>query len=142
MLHRLIPATALLCLVTTACGPAREVAAPPAEVAETVQSDPVPAALSGAAQRSLERRHPDARVILADQTVNRGIDQAWVCGRYILLTHNTRRERYFIVSTTELVELGKTADRRWSETCADAKPLQGSLDTIGAETQAALLTRR
>ena len=142
MLYRII-ALALLCLATAACRPGPDAAAPPAKSAAAIPVDPVSAALSGSAQRSLESRHPGVHVILVNQTVNRGVDQAWVCGDYILLnSNNTRRTRYFIVSTTELVELRGKTDRRWVDTCADAKPMPGSLDDVGAETQVALLTRR
>ncbi|EJL34067.1 hypothetical protein PMI01_01849 [Caulobacter sp. AP07] len=142
MLHRDIVALALLCLAPAACGPRPNATTPPAETAYVTPADPVSAALSGAAQRSLEHRHPDAQIILTDQAMNQGVDQAWICGRYILLARNTRYDRFFIVSTTELVELRSKADRRWVETCIDAKPVPGTLDAAGAEAQAALLTRR
>jgi len=136
--HRPFTALAMVFATLTACGPAPDAAPPAAEpVAAEARPDPVSGALSGSAQRALERRLRNARVILVDQVVS--LDRTRVCGRYLLLTRDTRREQFFIVSATDLVELRKNTDRRWIESCSDADPLPGSLDSIGAEAQAASL---
>jgi hypothetical protein len=140
MLDRHIALCALACVAIAGCRPAGE--PPPAPAEPPVPIDPVTTALSGTAQRGLERRHSNARVILFDQVVNRDGDQPWVCGRYLLLTRDTRREQFFIVGTTELLELRNNTVRRWEEVCSSAKPLPGSLDVAGAQAEAASLTFR
>lgn len=140
MLDRHIALSALACVAIAGCRPAGEAPAAPPE--PRVAIDPVAAALSGTAQRGLERRHSNARVILFDQVVNRDGEQPKVCGRYLLLTRDTRREQFFIVSTTDLLELRKNTTRLWEEICSSAKPLPGSLDIAGAQAEAASLTFR
>jgi len=131
---------ALACATIAGCRPAPEEAGgieQPVEPAAPI--DTVSAALAGTAQRGLERRHSKARVIIFDQVVNHDGDQPRLCGRYLLLTRETRREQFFIVSTTELIELRKKT-RQWENVCATAEPLPGGLDAVGAQTEAASVT--
>ena len=139
-MNRHMALCALACVAIAGCRPATEPPAAPPE--PPVAIDPVAAALSGTAQRGLERRHPNARVILFDQVVNRDGDQPRVCGRYLVLTRDTRRERFFIVSTTELLDSRKNTTRDWEEVCSSAKPLPGGLDAVGAQAEAAGVTFR
>jgi hypothetical protein len=140
MLDRHIALCALACVAIAGCRPPAEAPAAPPE--PRVAIDPVTSALAGMAQRGLERRHPNARVILFDQVMNRDGDQPWVCGRYLLLTRDTRREQFFIVGSTELIELRKNTTRRWEAACSAAKPLPGGLDVAGAQAEAASVTFR
>lgn len=140
MLDRRMALCALACVAMVGCRPPAEAPATPPE--PRIAIDPVTAALSGTAQRGLERRHSNARVIVFDQVVNRDGDQPRVCGRYLLLTRDTRREQFFIVSTTELLELRKNTTRDWEAVCSSAKPLPGDLDALGAQAEAAAIIFR
>jgi hypothetical protein len=140
MLDHRMALCALACVAMVGCRPPAEAPAAPPE--PRIAIDPVTAALSGTAQRGLERRHSNARVIVFDQVVNRDGDQPRVCGRYLLLTRDTRREQFFIVSTTELLELRKNTTRDWEAVCSSAKPLPGGLDALGARAEAAAIIFR
>ncbi len=132
---------ALLCLSLAACGPRPQSSTPAVETAAPA-TDPVADALIGSAQRTLGRRYPNADVILAEQVIANDSDAMKVCGRYMLITRDTRRDRFFVVSATDLTELKSKADPRWVESCAAAKPAPGAVSAVEAENLAAGLPRR
>lgn len=132
-----------LCLTLAACGRPVESEAPSAQpAAPSPPSNPVADALIGSAQRALERRYPRDAVLLVDQAISDASRSTQVCGRFILVTKNKRRDRFFVVSTVELIEMKSREDRRWRAACSDARPMPGAADSTEVEAQVAALAQR
>lgn len=126
----------------TGCGrPASDAASSTAAPApETVElGDPVSNAIVGSTERALKDRYSNASVILAEEVLSTTAAEHTICGRFILITRDTRRDRFFIAGPATLTELKTKTDPRWIEACSAAKPLPGAVSAVEAEAQAASL---
>ncbi len=139
----LLTILSLATLALVGCGQAPSAAPAPAPASNTTElGDPVTNAILGSTERTLQAKYDNASVVLAEQSLSTTAAGRTVCGRYILLTRDTRRDRFFIAKIAEVVELKNKTDPRWLDACATAKPLPGAVSAVEAEAQIASFTHR